>query len=740
MAQPPKITNESFTQLFTAFDIYLKRKGSPHADLQTRVGGIFDTLEKIADTLDQSSKNINFDKFSKNLDNIIDKTDKYLKPLEDMFKDYTEKMKKSFDRMLTTIDLKENLTNVFEDIGTDFGDFKLANLKHPFENSNTKSTMNNKTDLLLQELLEKFSNKEDKEKPESALSQKGLVVDSFGEDARKYLQAIGIQSAKRPDNIAHPSSSGSSKSGGVFGFLSSLLGLGMVGIGSMGIIGGLLGPNNSAGALKFIGRMFIHVRKNIGTVVKTLFTGLIGLPKNIFKMGKVLFGGNLITSVKNSVVGMWDVFKAGGGFFGKIGGFFSALKLEKGFFNKLKLIFKGGAKGLKRIPILGSLIGIAFAYKRIKDGDYVGGTLDILSTIANLFPGVGTVVSLAIDGLSMLYDLQTGGSENAGNLSLSQQAGKLGDAIWSGVSTLFEYINKAVKWFWEFLSEKFGEAGKWLKDQIIRQAPGLAKALGIVSLQDAENISEKRALEEKQKNNNGIKNENIRSIVQKQTEDIYGKVNEDGTFSQSFFKKAFLLSKYGRSQTAADNFRQSYDSKGWWDQFTSFQTRQDKRMADINQEKADENFNKVGRFFQGTDMRNLMSKLYNRDPETFDESFSDLIDNMKIRIDHLNNDRLTPDEYRKESQSIKDLFKIELDKAANVSLDVQTMDKNIVASLEKMGARLDTIIKTTAATADAASAGAVVAASNKPQRSANNTQISLPQTSFGRNRNMMGYA
>jgi hypothetical protein len=71
-------------------------------------------------------------------------------------------------------------------------------------------------------------------------------------------------------------------------------------------------------------------------------------------------------------------------------------------------------KGLKRLPIIGTLIGIGFAISRIMKGDFIGGALDISSAIASAVPVVGTALSIAIDLFSAYRDTQTGGSEKAG--------------------------------------------------------------------------------------------------------------------------------------------------------------------------------------------------------------------------------------------------------------------------------------------------------------------------------------
>ena len=75
-------------------------------------------------------------------------------------------------------------------------------------------------------------------------------------------------------------------------------------------------------------------------------------------------------------------------------------------------------KGLKRLPLIGTLIGLGFAISRIMKGDFVGGALDIASAIATSVPVVGTALSIAIDLFSAYRDTQTGGSEKAGKANM----------------------------------------------------------------------------------------------------------------------------------------------------------------------------------------------------------------------------------------------------------------------------------------------------------------------------------
>lgn len=66
-------------------------------------------------------------------------------------------------------------------------------------------------------------------------------------------------------------------------------------------------------------------------------------------------------------------------------------------------------KRIKFIPLVGTLIGIGFAVSRFKQGDIVGGVIDLVSALVALVPGVGTTLSIAIDVFSAWRDVKTGG-------------------------------------------------------------------------------------------------------------------------------------------------------------------------------------------------------------------------------------------------------------------------------------------------------------------------------------------
>ena len=197
---------------------------------------------------------------------------------------------------------------------------------------------------------------------------------------------------------------------GPFKGLAKLVGKGMLAIGDA-----LTKPLQSF--IKNIGGMLIDIPinmiksagENIAKHFKTFsdFASKIGSSKLIVPLKD--FAKNIAEKLIAVPLSMFDAFKSSiGNLFGKFGG--EAVQTGIGKLGGFAGKFLGGlAKVLKKVPIVGSLISIAFAVSRFKSGDYVGGGLDILSGIATMIPGIGTGVSIAIDALNAFLDFKAGG-------------------------------------------------------------------------------------------------------------------------------------------------------------------------------------------------------------------------------------------------------------------------------------------------------------------------------------------
>ncbi len=129
---------------------------------------------------------------------------------------------------------------------------------------------------------------------------------------------------------------------------------------------------------------------SIGKFAKTLLTMNVGhaieaVPK-MFKGIKSMFSG----------------IKSFGSMFKGLGGL-----LTGGIGSALKGVGKAGGKSaLKKIPIIGSLLGIIFAISRFKKGDVTGGLLEIASGLTALVPGFGIPLGLAIDAVLLARDFK----------------------------------------------------------------------------------------------------------------------------------------------------------------------------------------------------------------------------------------------------------------------------------------------------------------------------------------------
>lgn len=133
----------------------------------------------------------------------------------------------------------------------------------------------------------------------------------------------------------------------------------------------------------------------MGLKIKTLFKSV----KPVFNLFKGI-SDKISTAVKG-IGSMFGLFKGG-----------------------IKTVGKGGIKAvLKKIPILGALVGAGLAYQRFKKGDILGGAAEVLSGIASIFPGIGTGISLALDGALLAGDMSgvTGGDRRKNGKNFSSR-------------------------------------------------------------------------------------------------------------------------------------------------------------------------------------------------------------------------------------------------------------------------------------------------------------------------------
>ena len=71
-----------------------------------------------------------------------------------------------------------------------------------------------------------------------------------------------------------------------------------------------------------------------------------------------------------------------------------------------KALGKAGSKSLmKKIPILGAVLGTAFAVDRLRKGDFLGAGLEFTSGMLGIIPGIGSSLGFGIDGFLLARDL-----------------------------------------------------------------------------------------------------------------------------------------------------------------------------------------------------------------------------------------------------------------------------------------------------------------------------------------------
>ena len=97
-------------------------------------------------------------------------------------------------------------------------------------------------------------------------------------------------------------------------------------------------------------------------------------------------------------------------------------KVGVGLFAKMSVkLLKYFGIAAKRIPFLGSIVSLGFAWDRYQNNDNIGAIIDVLSAVANLIPPpVGTILSLGLDVLNAFLDYKSGQSEGT-----PQQAKKM---------------------------------------------------------------------------------------------------------------------------------------------------------------------------------------------------------------------------------------------------------------------------------------------------------------------------
>jgi phage-related protein len=225
-------------------------------------------------------------------------------------------------------------------------------------------------------------------------------------------------------------------------------------------------------------QIFNSIKNKIGNIFSPLKDKIVniftGLSDNLLKF---------VSGIGDSIIGFFkgSTTEKGLGFVGKM------LSGAKGIFGR---IFGSIVKILKpiakRIPVLGTVIGLGFAYTRFKSGDTVGGIIDVLSAIATLVPFAGTAVSIGLDVLNAFLDYKAGGSDQEAGQKKTGMIGDLFGGIWGWIK---DKVTGLFSWFTDLggklLSGKWGDAF----EQIAGWIPGLDWVLGFLGT-DKESLIE----------------------------------------------------------------------------------------------------------------------------------------------------------------------------------------------------------------------------------------------------------
>lgn len=135
---------------------------------------------------------------------------------------------------------------------------------------------------------------------------------------------------------------------------------------------------------------------------------------------------------------------------------------------------------LAKIPLIGTVISLGFAYTRFKSGDIVGGVIDVLSGIASIFPGVGTAIAIGLDVLNAFLDFKAGGANEKASQKktgiLKEWTLGLGKILYKGI----KYI-PIIGPYMQAVEDI--QAGRWLEASynLIRAIPGLGILVDVLN-------------------------------------------------------------------------------------------------------------------------------------------------------------------------------------------------------------------------------------------------------------------
>lgn len=203
----------------------------------------------------------------------------------------------------------------------------------------------------------------------------------------------------------------------------------------------IIGKGALSAGMKILKNQFAKIGKIVAGAAKSMFgekafTEFIETIKTkatgfIAKIAKL--PGKMLGKATGLLKG---IFK--GGVFEKVFSKIGGKNIFGTMLSKLGIFFKGA---LKKVPIIGNLISIGFAYKRFKDGDTIGGIIDTLNALTGLLyltpaAPLAFPISLGLDILNAFLDIKAGGATS------KQQSAKI-DIFKGAFNWVYDKIKNA---------------------------------------------------------------------------------------------------------------------------------------------------------------------------------------------------------------------------------------------------------------------------------------------------------
>ena len=357
-----------------------------------------------------------FSKFKKSLENLLPKYDIF-KPIKNSLNEL--KNKKWFGGLLSPKEKKEPVSkDSFLDRfkkGGLFGLFSSKEKKEPKSQANLIKDEDTPQKILLHGITDEGFKSLEKKLPDLLKAILGKTVKPKDKEEKRNWGQGGILSLLPPGlmKLLGPALAIGGGIALLFGGLAALV----TGLQTDGPFKGLLKIFSKVGiigGLKLLEKGALGFIKNM----KSLINAPVNLLKSAYKGLRGIFGKGIAKTITTTI--------------GKSAGIFT--KMASGL-----LKFLGPL--LRRLPLVGTVISLGFAYTRFKKGDIIGGVIDVLSGIANAFaivPGFGLIgsgISIGLDVLNAFLDAKAGGSTAEAS---KKKSGMIGDFFKGIASWIYE--------------------------------------------------------------------------------------------------------------------------------------------------------------------------------------------------------------------------------------------------------------------------------------------------------------